>query len=90
TGLHMVFANERIRANYAHPAPDAAMAVKTREGFRVIELPALVVMKLQSFRDIDRVHIRDLLSVGLIDAAVVDKLPADLRRRLQEIERSEQ
>ncbi|MFH0981939.1 MAG: hypothetical protein V2A79_10400 [Planctomycetota bacterium] len=86
TGVHVVFAQERIRAHYAHPAPDLTDSVRAETGFLVIDLPALVMMKLQSFRDIDRAHLRDLLSVGLIDSAVLRKLPPDLRSRLKQIQ----
>lgn len=88
TGVHIVIAGERIRAHYQHPAPDVAEAVPSPEGYVVIDLPSLVAMKLQSFRDIDRVHIRDLLSVDLIDSSIVDSLPSDLRERLQDIQRT--
>ena len=82
-----MIAGERIRAHYQHPAPDVSGAVPSPEGYVVIDLPSLVAMKLQSFRDIDRVHIRDLLSVYLIDEAIVESLPPDLRERLKEIQR---
>lgn len=45
-------------------------------------------MKLTSFRDIDRVHIADMLGVGLIGKEVRGSLPAELRARLREVERS--
>ncbi|HVP10288.1 MAG TPA: hypothetical protein VMV94_03775 [Phycisphaerae bacterium] len=86
TGVHLVFANERIRPHYAHPAPDAGSAVRSEAGFLVVDLPSLVRMKLQSYRDIDRVHIRDLLSVGLLDAALIRALPKELRQRMREIQ----
>ena len=86
TGVHLVFANERIRPHYAHAAPGPESAVRCPAGFLVVDLPALTRMKLQSFRDIDRVHIRDLLSVGMLDAALVQALPKDLGERLQEIQ----
>jgi len=35
--------------------------------FRVLSLEALVRMKLTSYRDKDRMHLRDMLDVGLID-----------------------
>ena len=88
TGVHLVFANERIRPDYAHPAPDVTSVVRTQSGLMVLELSALVMMKLQAFRDIDRVHIRDLLSVGLIDEPLIRKLPPDLRSRLEEIQKT--
>ena len=86
TGVHIVFAKERIRAHYKHPAPDAKEAVRIGDGFSIVDLPALVRMKLQSFRYIDRAHIIDILSVDLIDAAQIRKLPPDLRKRLREIQ----
>jgi D-mannonate dehydratase len=85
-GVHVVIANEKIRAHYAHPAPDPANAITIAEGFRVIDLASLVAMKLQSFRDVDRTHIRDMLAVGLIDEGARKSLPSDLAQRLTEIE----
>ncbi len=90
TGVHLVFSGERIRAHYQHAAPGLDAAVRGRSGYRVIDLPALVAMKLQAFRDIDRVHIRDMLSVGLIDEATINALPEDLRDRLDEIRSREE
>ena len=86
TGAHVIFAGERVRAHSAHPAPDVTSAVRSTAGFLVIDLPALVGMKLEASRDIDRVHIRDLMSVALIDEALAAKLPNDLRARLREIQ----
>jgi hypothetical protein len=40
-------------------------------------------MKLTSFRDKDRVHLRDLMDVGLVDAGWLERIPAALRARLQ-------
>ncbi len=42
-------------------------------------------MKLTSFRDKDRMHLRDLLGVGLVDAGWIERLPPELRPRLQEL-----
>lgn len=39
-----------------------------------------MIMKLIAFRDLDRVHIRDLLKVGLIDDAIAEQIPPELRR----------
>jgi len=46
-------------------------------------------MKLSDNRDIDRVHVRDLDSVGLITTEVENGLPSGLRARLQEIRSKE-
>ncbi len=42
-------------------------------------------MKPTAFRDKDRVHLRDLLEVGLVDASWQDRVPAELRGHLQEL-----
>lgn len=42
-------------------------------------------MKLTSFRDKDRVHLRDLMDVGLVDASWLQQVPTALRARLQEL-----
>jgi len=87
-GVHLVWAGELVRPSYAAPAPTLDEAVRDPEGFLVLDLGALVRMKLTSFRDIDRVHIADMLSVGLIDEAVRGGLADELRERLEAIERS--
>lgn len=86
TGVRVVIAGEKIRAHYAHAAPDPDESVRADAGFRIIDLPAVLRMKLQSFRDIDRAHVRDLISIGLIAEEVQDKLPPDLRERLRQIQ----
>lgn len=82
--VHIVFASEKVRPDYAVPAPDVSESEET-ETFRLLSLDALVRMKLTSFRDKDRVHIRDLIEVGLIDASWLPRLVSSLRSRLQEL-----
>lgn len=85
TGVHLVLANQRIRPDYAHVAPDPKASARLGVGFRIMDLPALVAMKLQAYRRIDQVHIEDLLRIGLIDAELAGRLPEDLRQRLREV-----
>jgi hypothetical protein len=82
--VHIVFAGERVRPQYVLPAPDVSDA-ETTPAFRVLTLDALVRMKLTSFRDKDRTHLRDLLDVGLVDADWCPRFPEELARRLQEL-----
>ena len=82
--VHIVFAAEKIRPDYASPAPDVSESEET-ETFRLLSLDALVQMKLTSFRDKNRVHLRDLIDVGLIDAGWLARIPATLRPRLQQL-----
>ena len=82
--VHIVFAGERTRGD--QPEPNTSIEDGEDAGdFRLVTLEALVRMKLSAFRDKDRVHLRDLLGVGLIDAGWLPRLPETLRRRLEEI-----
>ena len=82
--VHVVFAGEKVRPENPAPAPDVSESEAT-EAFRLVTLEALVRMKLTSFRDKDRTHLRDLLEVGLIDAEWCDRLPPPLDKRLKEL-----
>ncbi len=86
SGVHLVWAGQFVRPSYRYPAPAVSEAVRDPEGFLVLDLPALVRMKLTSLRTIDRAHVEDLLRIGLIDAAVRSDLPAELAALLSEIE----
>jgi hypothetical protein len=80
--VHVVFAGEKVRPEYPLPAPDVSESEPAGD-FQVLALEALVRMKLTSFRDKDRVHLRDLLEVGLVDASWCQGLPPELAERLQ-------
>ena len=82
--VHVIFAGEKIRPEYDLPAPDVT-ETEPSEAFRVLQLDALVRMKLTSFRDKDRTHLRDMLDVGLVDQSWVDRLPKPLGERLQQL-----
>ena len=82
--VHVVFADEKVRPDYLTAAPDVSESEDT-DAFRLLTLDALVRMKLTSFLDKDRVHVRDLMGVGLVDAGWLDRVPAPLRSRLQNL-----
>ncbi len=86
SGVRLVWADERVRPSYLFPAPSVSEAVRDPEGFLVLDLPALVRMKLTSLRTIDRAHVEDLLRIGLIDEAVRLGLPDELEALLSQIE----
>lgn len=82
--VHIVFAGEKVRPGYLQPTP--AVEESERMGsITVLNLLALVGMKLTPFRDKDRTHLRDLIGVGLVDSSWPAKLPAELGARLQTI-----
>jgi hypothetical protein len=82
--IHIVFAAERVRPDYELPAPDVDES-KPTSTCQVIDLDALVRMKLTSFRRKDQMHLLDLIDVGLIDETWLDGLPDALRQRLREL-----
>lgn len=82
--VHIVLAGEKVRPDNLLPAPDVTEA-EDADQFRLVSLPALVRMKLTSFRDKDRTHLRDLLELGLVDAGWLGRLPVELRPRLREL-----
>ena len=82
--VHVVFAEEKVRPEYTLPAPDVAES-ESPTTFRVLNLEALMRMKLTSFRRKDQVHVLDMLGVGLIDASWLSRLPPELAARLKEL-----
>ena len=82
--VHIIFAGEKVRQDYVAAAPDVDDSEQATD-YRVVSLLALVTMKLTSFRDKDRTHVRDMIDVGLVDASWTARLPSELATRLQEL-----
>lgn len=82
--VHVVFAGEKVRQEYTEPAPDLT-ATDQHESHKLLALEPLVIMKLTSFRDKDRTHLRDMIEVGLVDRTWLTRLPAALSERLKEL-----
>jgi hypothetical protein len=80
--LHLVWAGEKIRPNHILTAPTIDQSEQLGPGLPVVALAGLVRMKLQSDRDQDRVHLRDMIDVGLIRRSMLEDLPAELAQRL--------
>lgn len=83
--VRVLFANEKVRPEHPIASPDVNRARWDLAYYPVIDLLPLVTMKLVSFRTIDRVHLTDLKGVGLVDATMLDRVPAEFRGRLQQI-----
>ena len=84
SAIHIVFAAEKVRPDHLVSAPDVTESEPGPE-FTVATLEALVRMKLTAFRLKDRVHLLDLLEVGLIDESWCDRFPLELGDRLHGI-----
>jgi hypothetical protein len=82
--VHVLFAGEKVRPEDPIPAPDVTEA-EDIERIRTLRLDALVRMKLTAFRDKDRMHLRDMIDVELIDESWCERLPPELGPRLKEL-----
>lgn len=84
SAVHIIFANELVRATEHAPNPDVTASLDMGP-LRVLNLAALVNIKLTAFRDKDRTHLRDLIEVGLVDVSWCHHYPAELAQRLQSL-----
>jgi hypothetical protein len=80
--VRLLWAGEKVRPEYECPSPPVEDRQTLAPGLHVVSLAGLVVMKLQSNRDQDRVHLRDLIDVGLVRRELMARLPPDLAGRL--------
>ena len=87
--VHLIFAREKVRAEYVEAAPDFSEPTRSASGILLATVADLVRMKLTSFRMKDRVHIQDMDSVGLITPEIEASLSETLRARLTEVRASE-
>lgn len=82
--VHIVFAGEKIRPEYADPAPPVTERERLDQIW-VLRLESLILMKLTSYRDKDRTHLRDFIDVGLIDPTWPARFSPPLAKRLQDL-----
>lgn len=82
--MHIVFAGEKVREHEPAANPEVTQTENT-EQVRVLSLKPLVEMKLARHCTQDRMHLRDLIDVGLLDATWLDRLPPALAARLRQL-----
>ena len=75
-------ADEKVRPEYERPSPTIDQR-QTISGIATVSLPGLVLIKLLANRDQDRVHLRDMIDVGLIGREILAELPPALAARLE-------
>jgi hypothetical protein len=83
-GVHLVFANERVYPNDPVATPNVAESFRG-DDYQIVELDALVRMKLVANRRKDQVHLLDMIRLGLVDATWPARFPPPLDARLQEL-----
>jgi hypothetical protein len=77
-------AGRKVKPEYSSPTPQVHQSVELNQK-RVVNLQALVEMKLNSFRRKDQVHLLDLIQTGLVDETWPSRFPDDLGTRLQSL-----
>jgi len=82
--INVVYAGEKVTDDSLTSSPDIT-EVDAAGPFHVVDLEPLVRMKLASYRLKDRVHLLDMIGVGLIDATWPVRFPPELARRLQSL-----
>ncbi|KKK80612.1 hypothetical protein LCGC14_2821750 [marine sediment metagenome] len=80
--VHLVWAGEKVLPDHQLPSPTIDQRKSLAPDLQVVSLAGLVRMKLLAGRDQDRVHLRDMIDVGLVGRDLFDQLPADLASRL--------
>jgi hypothetical protein len=80
--VHLIWAGEKVRPENPLAAPTIDERIELEPGMQVVLLAALVNMKLMANRDQDRLHLRDLIEVGLVGRDMLTNCPAELSVRL--------
>ena len=82
--VRVIFAGTKVREEYPAAVPQIDQFSMMADA-RTLPLDRLVEMKLTSFRDKDRVHIRDMISIGLIGVDWANRYSGVLQDRLQQL-----
>ena len=82
-GVHLLWANEKVRGDNLLPAPATSQVQVLPPGLPVVDLVPLVTMKLQANRNRDLTHLEDFIDVGLIDSTILPQLPPQLAKLLE-------
>ena len=82
--IHLVIAKEMVRNDDHEPNPDVE-PTEYGDGIRTLPVERLVRMKLNSFRLKDRVHLLDMIQVGIIEESWISRFPEPLAERLKSL-----
>lgn len=81
TRVRLLFAGKKVRETELLANPDVSCSEQVG-GLKVVALAALVQMKLTAFRTADKVHLRDMLDVELLDETWKTRYSPELAARL--------
>jgi len=82
--IHVVLANRMVKQDDYESNPDVEPS-EYGDGIRTLPLVRLVRMKLNSFLLKDRVHLLDMIEVGLLDESWIARFPQPLGERLRSL-----
>ncbi|MFN9347936.1 MAG: hypothetical protein ACK6DQ_15205, partial [Planctomycetota bacterium] len=82
--IHIVLANRMVKQDDFETNPDVE-PTEYGDGIRILPLERLVRMKLNSFRLKDRVHVLDMIDVGLVDESWIARFPKPIAERLKSL-----
>ena len=82
--VHLLYADEKVRQEYPLPSPDVD-DIDQAGGYRVVSFEGLLRMKFNSYRLKDRVHLLDMIEVGLLDQSWLTRLIPEHAAKLQEL-----
>jgi len=82
--IHILFADEKVHDHYLALTPDVSDSDHAGQ-FPIVDLESLIRMKLTSYRDKDRTHLRDMIGIGLVDATWPSRFSRELGERLQRL-----
>lgn len=82
--IHIVLANRMVKQDDFEANPDVE-PTEYGDGIRILPLERLVRMKLNSFRLKDRVHVLDMIDVGLVDESWIARFPKPIAERLKSL-----
>ena len=89
SAIHFVFVGEKVRRDYLEAVPPFSKPIVTEEGVLLAPVSDLLRMKLTSLRLVDKTHIIDMDSVGLITPEIEQALPEALRARLKQVRKED-
>jgi Uncharacterised nucleotidyltransferase len=86
-GVHVIWAGEKVRADYVAAAPVLELGSNYAgpDGVEYLGLVELLTMKLTSYRHKDITHVQDLMEQKLVTKKVEAALVPELRARLEQV-----
>ena len=81
---HLLFAGEKVKPDDLLPNAEITER-EPAEQYDILQLESLVRMKLNTHRLKDRVHLLDMISIGLVDESWLPRFPQPPADRLQQL-----